>query len=319
MKSVFLLSGLLSAGAMANTGDEDYEMGTFDDGFDINQYVDEQNNPYFQDLARNISEASGGFRDPRLRNTNTQLQPVDFSQYMNDPHMMATTRKFKHVAGLIMFLQAVPILGKYVYYGCYCFSDAQYELDAGKGKPVDAIDSACKRFHQCYRCIEKDFVEDKQQSNCEGTNRSYRFKGIIDPVTQQKQIICLNNEGSCKRAICECDKKLAEEMSGLEFKWNIVHHQRWGGFNKDQQCSGANERAARAEPLGTGEQRCCGDYPNRFLYVHSNKDGGRHGCCRGKTFDINGHLECCSGNLVPVGTCLGETTIHDSYGGLGSF
>ena len=55
-----------------------------------------------------------------------------------------------------MFKQTVPILGKYVYYGCYCFSDAQYELDAGKGRPVDAIDSACKSFHQCYR---PDFSE----------------------------------------------------------------------------------------------------------------------------------------------------------------
>ena len=45
------------------------------------------------------------------------------------------------------------------------------------------------------------------------------------------------------------------------------------------------------------------------------KDGSRRGCCRGQTFDLNGHLECCEGNnLVPVGTCLGETTIHESYG-----
>ena len=44
------------------------------------------------------------------------------------------------------------------------------------------------------------------------------------------------------------------------------------------------------------------------------KDGSRHGCCKGQTFDINGHLECCEGQrLVPVGTCLGETTIHESY------
>merc|ERR1712048_199251 len=109
--------------------------------------------------------------------------------------------------------------------------------------------------------------------------------------------------------------KLAEELAGLEFKWNIVNHQRWGGFNKEQQCNGiGQERAARSEPLGTGEQRCCGSYPDRFLYTHSNKDGSRHGCCKGQTFDINGHLECCEGQrLVPVGTCLGETTIHESY------
>ena len=50
-------------------------------------------------------------------------------------------------------------------------------------------------------------------------------------------------------------------------------------------------------------------------HCYVGKDGSRRGCCRGQTFDLNGHLECCEGNnLVPVGTCLGETTIHESYG-----
>lgn len=300
---------------------ESEEGGTFDGGFDINDYVNEQTNPYFLELAHNISLANGGGANHRIRGAGrNELAPIDFAELQRkDAMMMTTTRKFKHVAGLVMFLQAVPILGKYVYYGCYCFSDAQYQLDAGHGKPVDAIDSACKRFHQCYACVKKDFVEEKQQANCDGTGRSYKFKGIVDPVTQQKQIVCLNEEGSCKRAICECDKKLAEELSGLEFKWNIVNHQRWGGFDKESQCSGfgqeRSQKFSKPEPFGTGEQRCCGSYPKRFLYTHSGKDGSRRGCCRGQTFDLNGHLECCEGNnLVPVGTCLGETTIHESYG-----
>lgn len=303
-------------GIMSSREDEG---GSFDGGFDINDYVNEQHNPYFLELAHNISISQGG-ANHRIRGSGrNELAPIDFAELQrNDPMMMTTTRKFKHVAGLIMFLQAVPILGKYVYYGCYCFSDAQYQLDAGHGKPVDAIDSACKRFQQCYACVKKDFVEEKQQANCDGTGRSYKFKGIVDPVTGQKQILCLNAEGSCKRAICECDKKLAEELSGLEFKWNIVNHQRWGGFNKDNQCSGFGQQRSQKldmERQGTGEQRCCGSYPSRFLYTHSGKDGSRRGCCRGQTFDLNGHLECCEGNkLVPIGTCLGETTIHESYG-----
>ena len=43
-----------------------------------------------------------------------------------------------------------------------------------------------------------------------------RIAGIVDPVTQQKQIVCLNNEGTCKRSICECDKALADDLSDLE-------------------------------------------------------------------------------------------------------
>ena len=144
---------------------ESEEGGTFDGGFDINDYVNEQTNPYFLELAHNISLANGGGANHRIRGAGrNELAPIDFAELQRkDAMMMTTTRKFKHVAGLVMFLQAVPILGKYVYYGCYCFSDAQYKLDAGHGKPVDAIDSACKRFHQCYACVKKDFVEEKQQ------------------------------------------------------------------------------------------------------------------------------------------------------------
>ena len=164
MKSILNLASLaLAAFAQTDTAEEG---GTFEGDFEINDFIDERNNPYFQELAMNITVQNGGFRnrDPRLRNARNELTPIDFTALQaSDPDLMATTRKFKHVAGLIMFMQAVPILGKYVYYGCYCFADAQYELDAGHGKPQDPIDSACKRFHQCYRCVQKDFVEEKEQ------------------------------------------------------------------------------------------------------------------------------------------------------------
>ena len=55
-----------------------------------------------------------------------------------------------------------------------------------------------KTFHQCYNCIKKDFVLGNGQANCDGTTRSYRFRGWVDPVTQERQIECLNEIGSCK-------------------------------------------------------------------------------------------------------------------------
>ena len=100
-----------------------------------------------------------------------------------------------------MYLQKVPILGKYVYYGCYCFTNAQYDLDAGYGQAVDPIDRSCKKFHHCYNCIKKDYVQANDQKNCDGTSRSYRFRGFIDPVTMEKQIECLNDVGSCKSRV----------------------------------------------------------------------------------------------------------------------
>lgn len=307
--------GLLTAVVSASTTEDatDFDL-TYEgelEGFDINEYIG--NNDLFEQFARNYSATR--IADPRLRNMRNEMQPIDFSALTADSmDMMASTRKFKHVAGLIMFKQAVPILGKYVFYGCYCFSDAQYELDAGKGRPVDPIDSACKSFHQCYRCVNKDFVQEAGQESCDGTSRSYRFKGVIDAVTGQKEIVCLNKRGTCKRAICECDKALAEDLSTLEFKWNIMHHQRWGGFKKEVECQGLGSPRKARSVDGSGEQKCCGEYPNRYIYTADGKDGTRRGCCSGKTFDLLGNLECCEGrSLVPIGECLGDTTTHQPY------
>ena len=52
----------------------------------------------------------------------------------------------------------------------------------------------------------------------------------------------------------------------------------------------------------------------RMNNCYSGKNGERRGCCRGQTFDLDGPLECCQDiGLVPFGTCLGETTVHESF------
>lgn len=285
------------------------EEGSFDGGFDINDYINGFDNPFFADFARNITAQTATDRDPRLR-ASSRIAPIDLVA-LAQADGMTQTRKFKHVAGLILFLQKVPVLGKYINYGCNCFADAHLNLGTGLGRAIDPVDSACRRYKQCYECIRKDFVEELGQKECHGNGRSYRFKGLVDPVTQQKEIICLNDIGSCKRAICECDKQLAIDLSKHEFDWDIMKHQRWGGYDKGNCKQLASPRmASLVEP----EQRCCGDYPNRKTYTSYGKNGERRGCCRGQTFDLDGPLECCQDiGLVPFGTCLGETTVHESF------
>lgn len=215
---------------------------------------------------------------------------------------ISQVRKFKHIASLIMYLQLVPILGKYVYYGCYCFTNAQYDLDAGHGNAVDEIDKACKSFHHCYSCLKYDFVRDQGQENCDGTSRSYRFRGFIDPVTKVKHIECLNEPGSCKRSICECDKKLAMDLRELEFTWNIYHHQKWGGFDKSE-CKIQTRKAGYEE--GEVLRKCCGNYPTRYPFIAKAGDGQETACCNGQTYDPNGPLECCEDrDLVELGNCV---------------
>ena len=56
-------------------------------------------------------------------------------------------RKFKLMKNMIIYLQQIPLFGKYCFYGCYCFSKGPKELliDAGNGKPIDGVDNACRR------------------------------------------------------------------------------------------------------------------------------------------------------------------------------
>merc|ERR1711972_753266 len=64
---------------------------------------------------------------------------------------------------------------------------------------------------------------------------------------------CLNAEGSCKRAICECDKALAYDLADAEGSWNILHHARWGNFDAALNCErhqpGGRDGAMRQENL----------------------------------------------------------------------
>ena len=75
------------------------------------------------------------------------------------------------------------------------------EFEFGQGGGHYHIFIHLKTFHQCYNCIKKDFVLGSGQANCDGTTRSYRFRGWVDPVTQERQIECLNEIGSCKERL----------------------------------------------------------------------------------------------------------------------
>ena len=45
-----------------------------------------------------------------------------------------------------------------------------------------------------------------------------------------------NRPGTCRRSLCECDKKLAEDLAGVEYNWVPLYHKNWGGFDKDTYC-----------------------------------------------------------------------------------
>jgi len=210
-------------------------------------------------------------------------------------------KKFKVIKHMILYIQTLPLFGKFCFYGCHCFSKGPKHLlvDAGNGKPIDSADNACRSHTRCHSCAAQDF------GNCEVT-RGYSFKAVQDSVTQIRYIECLNEIGSCKRSLCECDKALAYDLADVENDWNILHHQRWGQFDQDMNCrihTKGKDGAARTEKISEPVQDCCGEYPRRFPYHADDGYGRIRHCCAGRTFDPN-ILECClRGETKAIGTC----------------
>ena len=66
-------------------------------------------------------------------------------------------RKFKMLKLMVMYLQQIPLFGKFCFYGCYCFPNLGSDFTVGKGKPVDeGID--LKKNRICSSDFSKFFV-----------------------------------------------------------------------------------------------------------------------------------------------------------------
>jgi len=215
--------------------------------------------------------------------------------------MLQGLRRLKQLKALILHLQPEHRFARYCYNGCCCIADkAHYFHNGQTGTPVDPIDNSCKRQHQCYECARMDHPN----RNCDSSVVQYDYNLLIDDAEPdnhwKKQIQCTdpaekNEKFSCRRAMCECDKRLAEDLRTHFDKWTVNNHKIQGNFDSDAECikqaNGGNE----------GPIECCGEYPNRFPY--STQAGNRE-CCSsaGKTYNpaVN---ECCQDTIAGIGNC----------------
>lgn len=203
-------------------------------------------------------------------------------------------RKFRQLKILVLWLQQSPRFGRYCYYGCYCLPEGAHYLGADSfGKVVDPIDRSCKVFNQCYECLKLgNFNVQGTSATCDGNVTKYRFQLIQNKETGTKSIKCMNPEGTCERNVCECDKKLAENLSKWEDDWNSKYHTNLGdgSWQYKQECvkSGGN-RYSRP-------QTCCGtSFPDM-----KPRQGGKD-CCGSTPFDPL-EKKCCADEKVR-GSC----------------
>lgn len=189
-------------------------------------------------------------------------------------------RKFRNLKIVVLWLQTTQQFGKYCYYGCYCLPEGSHDIAAGGyGRPLDGIDRACFDFKQCYHCLVDEHDDDNltHDGKCRGEELGYRVDLLTDSVTGKKSLQCLNKAGTCRRNICECDKRLAEQFSKYEAEWNESYHANRGGFNRDENCFKGNGN-------GNPFERCCGD---RFDFP-LNQPKHLNQCCDGPIAKNNG-------------------------------
>ena len=152
---------------------------------------------------------------------------------------------------------------KYFAYGCHCILMGDRPLsDMGWGRPVDALDTKCKAYKDCQKC-----VREKHGDQCINEFVHYTWKWS----SKSGGFECADEEGSCERELFECDIKFVHDLFNEREVYNNDYHMFYSttGFDfedKDQYCPSAGI---------PGEPQCCGGHDGPWYRINLNKQK----CC----------------------------------------
>ncbi|KAJ7337922.1 Phospholipase A2, major isoenzyme [Desmophyllum pertusum] len=144
---------------------------------------------------------------PSRKNQEKDALLEDVGQLMDKPHKFIRTER-----NLIQFHSMITCTTSlsssyYIDYGCYCGY-------GGKGTPVDDTDRCCKVHDECYESIQNSDL-------CSFSSAVYwkKYKRLDDTCTG-----CADADGTCKRAICECDGAAARCFAETEHTYNEKYY-----------------------------------------------------------------------------------------------
>ena len=97
---------------------------------------------------------------------------------------------------------------KYWAYGCNCLILGDRPMsDPGHGKPVDELDTVCKAYEDCVKCVQMEYGD-----QCIGEFKKYRY-GLN---ANKGEVQCRDRAGTCERALCECDAQFGRQVKRLQ-------------------------------------------------------------------------------------------------------
>lgn len=208
----------------------------------------------------------------------------------------AVTRMIAHIVAKPT-LKKKEVVKKILSYGCHCFPGQKRNRSVGgKGPAMDTIDGICRSQYQCHKCVEMDY-------GCSPDLNPYtvQFKGKKSAMA--KEVICRDDENTCSRSICECDKAMAENLEDVWFTPGIHN----GFYWKDRKNAKKNptfdyDGTCTATGLSPVPDSCCGVFPDVIPYNAGNK-----GCCVSsegpKLYDTMTNECCSSGTISMIGSC----------------
>lgn len=216
--------------------------------------------------------------------------------------------RWKAVARMIAHIVAKPtlkkkdVIKKMLNYGCHCFPGGKKDRSVGgKGPAMDEIDGVCRTQYQCHKCVEMEFG-----CNPDETPYKAQFKG--KKTALQKEVICRDDLGSCARSMCDCDKRMAENLEKIWFVPDSHNAFFWGERKNRRKRGKAGLETFDYEGTCTNTgmspvpDTCCGSHPNVVPYNAATKD-----CCvqngGPKLFDPLTHMCCAGGLIATAGSC----------------
>merc|ERR1711892_1305407 len=132
------------------------------------------------------------------------------------------------------------------------------------------FDGTCKQYKDCNKCAQEQFGD-----TCIQEFTAYSFTSATNSIQ------CTDEPNSCKRALCECDSRFANEHAKKTNPFDASYHSFESNWDPTSSCS-AGTRGIRHDP------KCCSnsDTTSPFsLYNHNYK-------------------ECCSdGKVQAIGQC----------------
>jgi len=173
-------------------------------------------------------------------------------------------------------------------YGCHCFP--QHKSTAGGwGKPVDAMDEACRALYRCQKCINIEYP-----GECDTIDGGYKYEKNDDA---ERSVSCdaPPRIKECASFQCQCDRDFAEKIYSIWVESDWQHNPHYWHHPANIRALDKTEEPVfnRASTCIMGSNvtpdACCGSgYPKKVPYNTFEKE-----CCNSAARAYNPAMEIC--------------------------